>query len=128
MLLQEKQLSNFSPLYFEFSRFSDGSKLNCSPRCRHSLRSDGAKINILLGICNIVSRFFHFGGKYSAKKTIHSGRQKHSRRPLRTKIYTIRAICGRRVISITIVAQVCRKGTKNGLRNNCIRNLLRFGR
>ena len=68
MLLQEKQLSNFSPLYFEFSRFSDGSKLNRSPLCRHSLRNDGAKISILLERCNIVSRFFHFGGKISAKR------------------------------------------------------------
>jgi hypothetical protein len=70
MLLQEKQLSNFSPLYFEFSRFSDGSKPNSSPRCRHSLRNDGAKISNLVERCNIVSRFFHFGGKNSVKRPI----------------------------------------------------------
>ena len=68
MPLQEKQLSRFSPLYIEFCRFSGGSKLNRSPRCRHSLRNDGAKIGILLERCNILSRFFHFGGKYRAKR------------------------------------------------------------
>ena len=33
MLLQEKQLSDLSPVHVEFSRFSDGSKLNRSPQC-----------------------------------------------------------------------------------------------
>ena len=55
-------------LILRICRFSGGSKLNRSPRCCHSLRNDGAKINNLLGICNIVSRFFHFGGKISAKR------------------------------------------------------------
>ena len=33
MQLQEKQLSDFSPIHVELCRFSDGSKLNSSPRC-----------------------------------------------------------------------------------------------
>jgi len=59
MLLQEKQLSDFSPLYFEFSRFSDGSKLNSSPRCRQSFSTDGTKIGIFSESCNICELFFY---------------------------------------------------------------------
>ena len=49
MLLQEKQLSDFSPAYFEFSRFSDGSKLNSSPRCCQSVSTDGTKVSNFFG-------------------------------------------------------------------------------
>ena len=66
MLLQEKQLSDFSPLYFEFCRFSGGSKLNRSPRCMSPFSlSDGTKIGNNFESCNIVSRFFCFWGKIS---------------------------------------------------------------
>ena len=58
MLLQEKQLSDFSPLYFEFSRFSDGSKLNRSPRCRRLFPNDGTNISIIFESCNICELFF----------------------------------------------------------------------
>ncbi|MBP3750213.1 MAG: hypothetical protein ILA44_01845 [Prevotella sp.] len=51
------------PLSLEFSRFSDRSKLNCSSRCRQSFSTDDAKIVINFKNCNIVSRFFYFGGK-----------------------------------------------------------------
>ena len=48
MLLQEKQLSVFLPIRVEFSRFSDGSKLNSSPQCPSPFSlSDGAKISII---------------------------------------------------------------------------------
>ena len=48
MLLQEKQLSVFLPIRVEFSRFSDGSKLNSSPQCPSPFSlSDGAKIGII---------------------------------------------------------------------------------
>jgi len=58
MLLQEKQLSDFFPLSLEFCRFTGGSKLNRSPRCRRPLLNDMAKIGIIFESCNIVSRFF----------------------------------------------------------------------
>ena len=58
MLLQEEQLSDFSPLYFEFCRFSGGSKLNRSPRCRQSFSTDAAKIGIFSECCNICELFF----------------------------------------------------------------------
>ena len=45
MLLQEKRPFKLFPLSLEFSRFSDGSKLNCTPRCRSLLRNHGTKIN-----------------------------------------------------------------------------------
>ena len=69
MLLQEKQLSDFSPLYFEFSRFSDGSKLNSSPRCRQSDSTDGTKIGIFTESCNICELFF----LYLAAKIMQKG-------------------------------------------------------
>ena len=68
MLLQEKQLSDFSPLYFEFCRFSGGSKLNRSPRCRQSFSTDGTKIGIFSESCNICELFFTLGGKIMAKE------------------------------------------------------------
>ena len=71
MLLQEKQLSDFSPLYFEFSRFSDGPKLNRSPRCRRMLfTNDEAKISNFSETCNIVSCFFIWGTKIVYKKRL----------------------------------------------------------
>ena len=71
MLLQEKQLSDFSPLYFEFSRFSDGSKLNSSPRCRQSFSTDGTKIGIFSESCNIVSCFLHLAAKLRRKREMY---------------------------------------------------------
>jgi hypothetical protein len=47
MQLQEKQLSDFSPIHVEFSRFTGGSKLNRSPQCRLSFRIDDANIGII---------------------------------------------------------------------------------
>lgn len=63
MLLQEEQLSDFLPAYIEFSRFSDGSKLNCSPRCRQSVSIDGTNISNFFESCIIVSRFFYSTAK-----------------------------------------------------------------
>ena len=68
MLLQEEQLSDFLPAYIEFSRCSDGSKLNCSPRCRQSVSIDGTNISNFFESCIIVSRFFYSTAK---KSTIH---------------------------------------------------------
>ena len=65
MLLQEKQLSDFSPVHIEFSRFSDGSKLNSSPLCRRPILNDEAKISNIFESCNIVSCFFYYDGKNS---------------------------------------------------------------
>ena len=67
MLLQEKQPFRLFPLSLEFSRFSDGSKLNSSPRCRQSFSTDGAKIGIISESCNICELFFTLGGKIKAK-------------------------------------------------------------
>ena len=68
MLLQEKQLSDFSPVHVEFCRFSSGSKLNRSPQCRGSFSTDGAKIGIFSESCNICELFFFtLGGKIKAK-------------------------------------------------------------
>ena len=63
MLPQEKHQSDFSPLYFEFSRFSDGSKLNSSPRCCHSLQNDVTRVGFFPESCNIVSCFFYLSAK-----------------------------------------------------------------
>ena len=62
MLLQEKQLSDFSPLYFEFCRFSGGSKLSRSPRCRRLFPNDGTNISIIFESCNICELFFLYLG------------------------------------------------------------------
>lgn len=64
MLLQEEQLSDFLPVHVEFSRFSDGSKLNSSPLCRRLL-NDGTKIGNFYETYSIVSCFFTFWGKIS---------------------------------------------------------------
>lgn len=58
MQLQEKQLSDFSPIHVEFCRFSDGSKLNSSPRCCQSFLTDGTKLSIFHERRIIVSCFF----------------------------------------------------------------------
>ena len=63
MLLQEEQLSDFFPYNIEFSRFSSGSKLNCSPQCRRPIMNDVAKIRINFESCIILSWFFYFRGK-----------------------------------------------------------------
>ena len=62
MLLQEKQLSDFFPYNVEFSRFSCGSKLNCSPRCRRLFPNDGTNISIIFESCNICELFFLYLG------------------------------------------------------------------
>ena len=69
MLLQEKQLSDFSPVHVEFCRFSSGSKLNRSPRCTllFSL-SNGAKARNNFESCNICELFFlHLAAKLRRK-------------------------------------------------------------
>ena len=72
MQLQEKQLSDFSPVHSEFCRFSSGSKLLALLNVRHpsqeateitSLTNDGTKISIIFESCNIMSCFFYFDDK-----------------------------------------------------------------
>ena len=67
MLLQEKQPFRLFPLSLEFSRFSDGSKLNCSPLCRSLLRNHGTKINNSFESCNICELFFVICRKITKK-------------------------------------------------------------
>lgn len=52
--LQEKQLSDLSPLYFEVSRFADGSKLIALLDVRRPNKSgDGAKIRNYFENCSL---------------------------------------------------------------------------
>ena len=56
------------PLSLEFCRFSGGSKLSRSPRCRQSFSTDGTKIGIFSESCNICELFFlHLGAKLRRK-------------------------------------------------------------
>ena len=68
MQLQEKQLSDFSPIHVEFCRFSDGSKLNSSPRCCQSFLTDGTKLSIFHERRIIVSCFFYYWCKIFSRK------------------------------------------------------------
>ena len=65
-ILQKFQLSYFYPRYSQFSRFTDGSKHNCSPRCPPPISlNDGTKIRIIFENRTIMSYFFFiFPQKY----------------------------------------------------------------
>ena len=60
MLPQEKQLSDFSPLYFEFADSLAGQSFIALLNARHPSWINAAKIRLFSESCNIVSCFFYF--------------------------------------------------------------------